>query len=297
MNANLHNIKVQPLIHFSTEKVTVCMLRLDLLHPVVSGNKWFKLKYYLQEALASCKTTLASFGGAYSNHIVATAFAAREAGLNSIGFIRGELADKLSPTLANAMDYGMQLVFVERNRYRHKELIILENDNPDYYWIREGGYGLLGAKGAADILSTADTSTFSHMICASGTGTMMAGLIKGCIPGQQVIGISVLKNNFSIEEELKSLLTLEEKERSFSLIHDYHFGGYGKHPEELIQFMRETWQLEELPTDIVYTSKVLFAVKNLIANSYFADGSRLLIIHSGGLQGNCSLPPNTLPFS
>ena len=296
MNANLHNIRVQQLTHFSTEKVTLDVLRLDLLHPVVSGNKWFKLRYYLEDAMATHKTTIATFGGAYSNHIVATAFAAKEAGLNSIGFIRGERAAELSPSLTEAMHYGMQLVFVERNRYQDKESIINKNQQPDYYWVREGGNGILGAKGAADILLTADTSHYSHILCATGTGTMMAGLIKGCAQRQTVTGISVLKNNFSIEEEIRSLLATDEQQRPFSILHDYHFGGYAKHPADLIEFMRETWQTEQLPTDIVYTSKLLFAAKQLILNHYFPAGSKVLIIHSGGLQGNCSLPADTLPF-
>jgi 1-aminocyclopropane-1-carboxylate deaminase len=296
MDANLHNIRVQQLAHFSTDQVPVSILRLDLLHPVVSGNKWFKLKYFLQEAKDTHKTTIASFGGAYSNHIVATAYAAREVGLNSIGFIRGEKASVLSTTLQNAIDYGMQLVFIERNRYQNKELIMQENEGPDYYWIREGGYGIKGAIGAADILQTADTGSYSHIICATGTGTMMAGLIKAAHPGQEIIGISVLKNNFSIREEVLSLLTAIEKEKIFTFSHDYSFGGYARHPEELIRFMTETWQLEQLPTDIVYTAKLLYAAKDMIARNQFPFGSRLLLIHSGGLQGNESLPFNTLPF-
>ena len=296
MDANLHNIKVQQLTHFSTNQVQVAILRLDLLHPIVSGNKWFKLKYYLQDAIAAHKTTIASFGGAYSNHIVATAYAAREAGLNSIGFIRGEKPALLSTTLENAMDYGMQLVFIERNRYRNKELIMKENDDPGYYWIREGGYGNKGATGAADILQSAETSSYSHILCATGTGTMMAGLIKAAKPDQEIMGISVLKNNVSIRDEVLALLAAAEKEKTYSFSHDYSFGGYAKHPEALIRFMLETWQLEQLPTDIVYTAKLLYAVKDLIFHHHFPAGSRLLLIHSGGLQGNESLPLNTLPF-
>ena len=296
MNVKLHNIRVQPLIHFSSVNVQADILRLDLLHPVVSGNKWFKLKYFLQEAKDTHKTTIASFGGAYSNHIVATAYAAKEAGLNSIGFIRGEKPALLSTTLENAMNYGMQLVFIERNRYQNKELIIQANTDPAYYWIREGGYGVKGATGASEILQTTDTSSYSHILCATGTGTMMAGLIKAAQPGQEIIGISVLKNNFSIREEVLSLLTAFEKEKIFTFSHDYSFGGYARHPEELIRFMTETWQLEQLPTDIVYTAKLLYAAKDMIARNQFPFGSRLLLIHSGGLQGNESLPFNTLPF-
>ena len=297
MRENLQDIKIQHLPGFSTQEVSVDILRLDLLHPVVSGNKWFKLQYYLQDAIATGKNTIASFGGAYSNHIAATAYAAREAGLKSIGYIRGERGVELSPTLLNAMNYGMELVFVDRTLYRKKEKnIISQNNNTNIYWIMEGGYGMLGAKGASDILTVTDTSQYSHILCAVGTGTMMAGLIKTALPQQELIGISVLKNNPELENEVCSLLNSDENKKPFSILHGYHFGGYAKHPAALIQFMKETWQAENLPTDIVYTSKLLFAAKDLIAVDQFLPGSRVLLIHSGGLQGNQSLPFNTLPF-
>jgi 1-aminocyclopropane-1-carboxylate deaminase len=287
---------IQHLPSFSIKDVPVDVLRLDLLHPVVSGNKWFKLKYYLQDAAATGKTVIASFGGAYSNHIVATAYAAKQAGLGSIGYIRGDEAVPLSPTLRNAAQFGMRLVFVDRERYRKKQEIILENEDSEIYWIMEGGYGILGAKGASDILSIASSSQYTDILCAIGTGTMMAGLIKSARPHQQVTGISVLKNNFNISESVKSLLNGDEQEKKFSILHDYHFGGYAKHPSGLIDFMKETWLSEQLPTDIVYTAKLLYAAKDLAASNHFPPGSKILVVHSGGLQGNLSLQPGTLPF-
>lgn len=297
MYAKLQNIKVQSLPHFSSGNTTTDILRLDLLHPVVSGNKWFKLKYYLAEALAGNYHTIASFGGAYSNHIVATAFAAREAGLSSTGYIRGEAATPLSPTLRNALEYGMQLEYVSREAFRNTEAIIAATDNSGIYWVREGGFGALGAKGAADILSVADTTGYSHIICAVGTGTMLAGLVQAALPHQQLIGISVLKNHFGLEQEVRSLLPQKREQACFTIEQDFHFGGYAKHPQTLIRFMQDTWEQEQLPTDIVYTSKLLLAVKQLLTRDYFPAGSRLLLIHSGGLQGNASLPAGTLPFS
>ncbi|MBI2283616.1 MAG: 1-aminocyclopropane-1-carboxylate deaminase [Bacteroidetes bacterium] len=297
MYAKLQNIKVQPLPHFSVGDTQTDILRLDLVHPVVSGNKWYKLKYYLAEALAGNYHSLASFGGAYSNHIVATAFAAREAGLASTGYIRGEETSPLSPTLGNAMEYGMKLEYVSRETFRNTEAIMATTANNGIYWVREGGFGTLGAKGASDILSVTDTSSYSHIICAVGTGTMLAGLVQAALPHQQLVGISVLKNHFGLEQEVRSLLPQKEGLASFTIEQDFHFGGYAKHPQNLIRFMQETWVQERLPTDIVYTSKLLFAVKHLLAHQYFPAGSRLLLIHSGGLQGNASLPSGTLPFS
>lgn len=296
MREYLQNIRLEPLPGFSNEGIGVSILRLDLLHPVVSGNKWFKLQYYLQEALAAGKTTIASFGGAYSNHIVAMAYTAKQTGLKSIGYIRGEMNKKLTPTLSDAKEFGMELVFTDRAGYRDKNTIIHQNNQPGIFWIMEGGYGVPGANGAAGILKIVETGDYTGIICAVGTGTMMAGLIKAARPDQRVTGISVLKNHFELENEVRALLTGAEKESRFSIHHDYHFGGYAKYSEELIEFMNLTWQDTGVPTDIVYTAKLLFAARDLIRKEYFAPGSRLLIIHSGGLQGNRSLPPGILPF-
>ena len=149
MKEYLPNCRIQELTGFSENRVRVDMLRLDLLHPVVSGNKWFKLRYYLEDALSLHKTTIATFGGAYSNHIVAAAFAANEAGLKSIGYIRGDQTTAPSPTLLQAMELGMKIEFLSREDYQHKEKIIDNSLNPEIYWIKEGGYGVTGAKGAA----------------------------------------------------------------------------------------------------------------------------------------------------
>ncbi len=288
-------ILTQPISSLSFNGVKTSILRLDLLHPVVSGNKWFKLKYYIKEALKYQKSCIASFGGAYSNHIVALAFACKENGLESIGIIRGESSTPLSPTLIKAKEYGMQLHFVSRSMFNEKDQIKKELNSPDLYWINEGGYGLLGAKGAADIMLSL-SSEFSDIICAVGTGTMMAGLIKGSNANQQISGISVLKNNYTIKNEIDSLLSEDDRSKPFSILHDYHFGGYAKSNSTLFHFMNQLWEEEKIPTDIVYTGKLLFAVKDLIQQSYFKPGNNLLIIHSGGLQGNSSLNEDILVF-
>lgn len=280
---------------FSFNEVKTSILRLDLLHPVVSGNKWFKLKYYIKEALKYQKSCIASFGGAYSNHIVALAFACKENGLQSIGIIRGESSTPLSPTLIKAKEYGMQLHFVSRSLFNGKDKIKIELNNPAIYWINEGGYGPLGAKGAADIMHSISAEN-SDIICAVGTGTMIAGLIKGSKANQKITGISVLKNNYSINNEIDSLLSDDDRTKQFSILHDYHFGGYAKSNTTLHYFMNLLWEEEKIPTDIVYTGKLVFAVKDLIQKSYFKPGSNLLIIHSGGLQGNSSLKEDILVF-
>lgn len=270
------------------------VLRLDRLHPVVSGNKWFKLKYYLSEAQQQGYNTIATYGGAYSNHIVAAAFACRACGLNSVGIIRGEEPKVLSPTLVAAIGYGMQLQFVSRQQFSDKE-----NIKPQYsnvYRVNEGGYGANGAKGAGEILALVPRlQAYTHIICAVGTGTMLAGLINSALPGQRVLGISVLKNNFSIKDEVDALVN-KHAAAAYEILHGYDFGGYAKHPPELIHFMQETWQESALPTDIVYTAKTFYAVKHLIKNNTITAGSRVLMVHSGGLQGNTSLQKGVLPF-
>ena len=286
---------VSSLYNFHT---TVDVLRLDLIHPVVSGNKFFKLKEYLSEAEHQNKKVLVTFGGAYSNHIVATAAAAEWQGLKSIGIIRGEKPAALSHTLMQARSYGMDLIFVSREEYRRKSLPDewLKNYRPeDLYIINEGGYGSRGMEGSRDILKDCNASTYTHILSAAGTGTTLAGLIAASHPGQAVIGISVLKNNFSLEKEINALLPTEKQGR-FQLDHAYHFGGYAKHTPQLLQFMNDWYAQTGIPSDFVYTGKLFFAAHDLLQKSYFPEGSRLLIIHSGGLQGNLSLPKGTLIF-
>ncbi len=293
---NLQNIQVQRLSHFSNVDVEVDVLRLDLLHPIVSGNKWFKLQYYLTEAKELGADTITSFGGAYSNHIVATAFAAREAGFKSMGLIRGDQLPTLSPTLSAAVSYGMQLVFISREAYQNKVILKQTHHRQGMYWIEEGGYGALGAKGASEILKVIDTTGYTDILCATGTGTMLSGLISAALPQQRLNGISVLKNHLQMEKEVRALLNSTDAAKPFTILHPYHFGGYAKHPPELISFMKKIWDTEKVPTDIVYTSKLLFAAADLLQTGYFPEKSKVLLIHSGGLQGNASLPPNTLPF-
>lgn len=297
MLINIENIHIQSVKTLSFNDIQTDILRLDLIHPVMSGNKWFKLQYYLKEAIKMQSERWVSFGGAYSNHIVALALAGQQANIPTTGFIRGDHSIDLSPTLQEAISYGMDVQFISRTDYRFKDQLQESYHQPGWYWIPEGGYGLLGAKGAADILRLHDTSSYSHIICATGTGTMMAGLIQGAIPTQQVLGISVLKNHLSITQEIQALLPEHQNNLlSFQCIHRYDWGGYAKHQPELLSFMQDLWLKEKIPTDFVYTAKMIYATKNLIQKNHFKPGSRLLLIHSGGLQGNRSLPPHILPY-
>jgi 1-aminocyclopropane-1-carboxylate deaminase len=279
---------------FIEKNVEVAVLRLDKIHPVISGNKWFKLRYYLEEAKQQKKKTIITFGGAWSNHIVATAAACKINGFNSVGIIRGEETEKLSPTLVASKQMGMHHIFINREDYQKKK-VPEELNSDEYYFISEGGYGIKGAEGAATILDYCKKENYSHICCAAGTGTMMAGLVNSVLPFQKVIGISVLKNNFDLEENIKFLLNDKHK-KNFWVVHDYHFGGYAKCKPELVDFMNEFYRQTTIPSDFVYTAKLFYAVNDLIKNNFLPAGSRLLLIHSGGLQGNASLSEGTLIF-
>ena len=274
----------------------VDLLRLDVIHPIVSGNKFYKLRYYIELALAKGVSTVASFGGPYSNHIVALAYTAKEAGLKSIVYIRTNTDEPMTPSLKEAKAYGMELVYLGRTDFQSKKAAILQSSemNTDCYLIDEGGYGTIGAKGAATILTTQDTSHYDVIICAVGTGTMLAGIIHAADAHQKIIGIPVLKNEGSIESEINALL--EDKNRPYTLLHQFHQGGYAKTNPMMLDFMNRLWDAEKIPTDIVYTSKLLLGVEQLINENYFDKDISILVIHSGGLQGNRSLPEGTLKF-
>jgi 1-aminocyclopropane-1-carboxylate deaminase len=292
MKLLFENITTDSIDLLKEKEISITVLRLDKIHPVISGNKWFKLQYYLKEAKAQNKKKIVTFGGAWSNHIIATAAACKLNGFASTGIIRGEEPVALSPTLQLAMEYGMQLYFISREDYNEKK-VPAELQSEEHYLINEGGYGEKGAGGASDILNYTEKD-FTHCCCVVGTGTMMAGLIRTVSPDQKVIGISVLKNNHELEKNVRSLLINEPKQ--WQIIHDYHFGGYAKYKPELIDFMNEFYRQTNISSDFVYTGKLFFAVSDLVKNCFFPAGSKLLLIHSGGLQGNASLGKGTLIY-
>lgn len=291
--ASIDSIEL-PLLH--NKQVNIDVLRLDKIDPIVSGNKWFKLKYYLQDALESGCSTLLTFGGAWSNHIVAAACATKRAGIQSIGIIRGEEPLHLSPTLQTALSHGMQLQFVSRKEYAgiKKDPSSLLQQFPGAFLVPEGGEGERGTRGASDILKIIDPGKYTHIICAMGTGTMLLGLALGATQ-QQVIGILVLKG-FEKWKENKDLSGFQPPSKKMRIIDGYHFGGYSKKNNELIQFMNWFYIQTGIPSDFVYTGKLFYALMDLVGLDFFPPGSSIIAIHSGGLQGNESLPPQSLQF-
>ncbi len=290
---NFNNITVDKvrLPLFTKKEIEVDVLRLDKIHPLIAGNKWFKLRYYLEDAKKQNKKTIVTFGGAWSNHILATAAACKLNNFYAIGLIRGEEVADLSPTLIQSKVEGMKLIFISRDEYSNKK-IPAELNSDDNYFINEGGYGVTGAAGAATILDQCNKELYDTIGCACGTGTMIAGLIQSAQSNQKVVGISVLKNNFELNEKVEVLLS--KPTGNYELIHDYHFGGYAKYKSELIDFMNMFYLQTGIPGDFVYTGKLFFAFYQLAESNFFRPGCRILLIHSGGLTGNSSLKKGML---
>lgn len=273
------------------QQVAVDVLRLDRIHPVISGNKWFKLKYYLQAAVELGKKGIVSFGGAYSNHLLATACACAQMGLKSAAFVRGEEPVNPSATLLELGQYGMELVFTGRAEYQNKSELkkLWDQRFQDYYWVNEGGSGEDGIRGASEILALTPFQQYSHIIAASGTGTMVAGLLQRSLPHQNVISVPVLKIADRQNNELSSFIAGHAAGKPYEIWYEHHEGGYARKSAVLLEFMRRFYEQYGIPTDFVYTSKLFKALFQKIEDGYFSNESRILAIHSGGLQGNRSL--------
>lgn len=272
-----------------TFNVELHVLRLDLVHPLISGNKWYKLKYNLEAAKRENINTILTFGGAYSNHIYATAAAGNLFGFKTIGVIRGEETLPLNPTLEFAASQGMQLIYIDRQTYRQRNSSTLHQELfarfGKVFIIPEGGCNLDGVRGCTEIIS--QDIEFDVACIACGTGTTLAGVALSLNDEQRVIGFPVLKGGDFLKHDIESLLRQYQDSKSISweLICNYHFGGYAKVNDELLKFAREFEQVHDIPLDYVYTAKMFYGVMDLVKEGYF-DGHRVLLIHTGGLQGN-----------
>ncbi len=266
--------------------ITLYIKREDLLHPYISGNKFRKLKYNIVQARKEGKSKLVTFGGAFSNHILAAAAAGAEYGFQTVGIIRGEeLRDKIleNPTLRQAQDFGMEFVFVSREAYRTKTesyfLDSLKDMLGDFYLLPEGGTNDLAVKGCEEILTESDAD-FDFICSAVGTGGTLSGLINCSKSSQQVLGFPALKGDF-LREDICSFVS----KTNWDLQTEYHFGGYGKVTEELVAFINTFYQNYGVPLDPIYTGKMVFGVIDLIDKGWFPSQSKILMIHTGGLQG------------
>lgn len=271
------------------KNIDVTIRREDLLHPLISGNKFRKLKYNILHAQKENFKGLITFGGAFSNHILATAAAAKEYNFKSIGIIRGdELKDNYrnNPTLKFAEDLGMQFIFVSREEYKHRNSEIYLNklisNYPEYFVVPEGGTNLLAIKGCEEILNNSD-SDFNYICCASGTGGTISGIINTLNTNQIALSFPVLKDE-SLKESIKNLIKKTDSD-NWNIIDSYHFNGYGKVNDDLIKFINQFFNTFGIPLDPVYTGKLFYGIFDMIDNNYFNPNDKILAIHTGGLQG------------
>lgn len=273
---------IHPLL--AEKQVSLSVKRDDLIHPIISGNKWRKLKYVLQKARAKSKNHLVTFGGAYSNHLLATAAAGALFGFKTTGIVRGEEVNNDHLFLCRL--YGMELLFVNREAYRDKQDLFSKHfgNNADAFFIDEGGACAEAAKGCSELV-TELTETYDHLFCACGTGTTAAGIINGIVQNNlpiQFHAIPVFKNGGFIAGEIDKYLL---KPAPYQLHLDYHFGGYAKTTPELINFIEQFIATTGMLIDPVYTGKMLYAIFDLIGKDLFAPGSKIMAVHTGGIWG------------
>lgn len=272
------------------KKISIWLKRDDKIHDLVSGNKFRKLKYNITSAKKNKKTTLLTFGGAYSNHIYAVAAAGNLTNFKTIGLIRGEKTSSLNPTLLFAKKQGMELIYISRADYKKKTdpnfLAELEKTYDAPYILPEGGTNTLAVKGCSEIVGEIDIP-FDYICSAVGTGGTLAGLIAGCNDTQKVIGFSALKGGDFLNKEVANLL-YEYNGRTYQnwqIQTDYHFGGYAKIKPELIAFINRFWQQHGIKLEPIYTGKMLFGIYDLIEKGFFKQGTNIVAVHTGGLQG------------
>ena len=283
---------------FKQHQVEVWLKRDDLLHPIISGNKWRKLKYSLNHALSLEKNTLISMGGAYSNHLHALAFTGKLLNLKTRAFIRGERPKQLNPTLKDIINWGMKLDFINRRDYRalreFKTNDTLPNLAENEYWIPEGGALSFALQGVVESIHEIN-QTFQIICAPCGTGTTLAGVIQAVSNQTQVLGFSALKGSDFLEKEVTQLLASNTKmQHNWSINTDYHFGGFAKTTPELLDFIQVFEKRHQITLEPIYSGKMLFGLYDLIAQDYFKKGSQIIAIHTGGLQGNRGFNRNSI---
>ena len=298
IDVNQNNIPLQKIEaeFLKNKNIKLYVLREDLIHPEISGNKWRKLKYNIKEAKVKGVDSLLTFGGAFSNHIAATAAAGNRYGIKTIGILRGEEKLPLNRTLQLAKDNGMSFKYVSREAYRGKNEISfiddLKKEFGDFYLIPEGGSNTLAVKGCAEIVENIHVD-YDVICCACGTGGTIAGVIASVNDSKQVVGFPALKGGSFLVKDIDQLLLNYEKmlsksieNTSWKLITDYHFGGYAKIKDELVAFVKAFKSDNKIELDLIYTGKMLFGLYDMIKTSNQFDGKTIIVLHTGGIQGN-----------
>jgi len=278
----------------ANNNVKVFMKRTDLIHPVISGNKWYKMKYNIIKMQKQGFDTLLTFGGAYSNHIHAAAHAGKIFGFKTIGLIRGEEHLPLNTTLQSAVNDGMKLHYVDRTTFRKREtnefLNSLKEEFGDVYILPVGGTNTVALKGCAEIIDQIDID-YDYICSASGSGGTFAGLVAGLQGDKKAIAFPALKGGKFLEKVIYGLV-FDYTGKSFNnwqLNTNYHFGGFAKLSKELVEFTHEFNELNNFKLDYIYTNKMMFGIADLIRKGFFKSGETIIAIHSGGLQGNIGM--------
>lgn len=271
--------------------IRLVLLRDDLLHPELPGNKWRKLKYNLLEARAQGHHTLLTFGGAFSNHLAAIAAAGRLYDFRTIGVVRGEPTNPLNPTLAQAAADGMSLRYFDRDTYRQKQEPAFQaellHQTGSAYLIPEGGTNELALRGCAELVTELSAQTSFDALCvACGSGGTLGGFLTALKPQQQALGVAALKGGGFLQDDIHALSTAAGQPitAQWSVQTQYHFGGYARFSPELMTFIQQFQQRHGVLLDPLYTGKLLYGVLDLISQGYFAAGSTVVAVHTGGLQ-------------
>ncbi len=289
MNTSSSVIQPLSLDVFQQKKIQVSIKRDDLIHPFISGNKWRKLKYVLRDAKEKQKTTLATFGGAFSNHLLAVASAGATFGFKTVGFVRGDELDIKNPVLKMCHLFGMRLIFVARDEYRNKDVLFAKyfDTNKSVYFVPEGGSCMKALPGVAEILDEL-TDTYDYLFTASGTGGTLAGLAKGVADkhlATKVNGIAVIKGGEYLNHEIEKWIG----NTPYTLHTNFHRGGYAKTDNELVLFARNFSRKTGIVIEPIYTAKMIMAVMELASQDYFEPDSKVLCIHTGGIWGGIGL--------
>lgn len=282
-------------------EIDLLIKRDDLLHPIISGNKWRKLKYVIKHVLNTQADTIISMGGAYSNHLHALAYVGQCLQIKTIGMIRGERPQQYNTTLMDLSNWGMQLNFVPRSEFRQlrefREHDALPDIAPGQYWLPEGGALPLAFQGVGEILQEIDLA-YEYLCVPCGTGTTLAGLLNVIDSETKIVGFAALKGGAFLYNDVRSLLTASGMTAAqlasidFDIRLDYHFGGFAKHTTQLLDFMLQFRKQSGVTLDSVYTAKMLYGIFALVEQGYFIPGSRIIALHTGGLQGDRELKVN-----
>ncbi|RIZ65395.1 MAG: 1-aminocyclopropane-1-carboxylate deaminase/D-cysteine desulfhydrase [Methylococcales bacterium] len=267
--------------------IELWMKRDDQLHPVISGNKWRKLKFILNHALYTGSDTIISMGGVYSNHLHALAYTCKAIGLKNIAYIRGDAPTLLTPTLADLTAWGTELRYISRTEYRqlrqYKSYLDLPGLKPQQYWLPEGGAQPLALSGLAELVEEIEIS-YDYLCVPCGTGTTLAGLISATPDHISLLGFAALKNASFLNTDVSALLAQNKSNWQINL--DYHFGGFASSTPELLSFIKAFETKTNIQLEPVYTGKMMYALYDLISKGHFNAGQRIIALHTGGLQGD-----------